>query len=54
MESDIKKENANNQYLGHCLGCGRFEALGNVSGLCWQCRQKQLLECEKGGDENVN
>ena len=36
-----RENNATNQYLGHCLGCKKFEALSNIEGLCWNCLQER-------------
>lgn len=36
-----------NQYLGHCLKCKRFEALSNIEGLCYQCRNKNFNKLSK-------
>lgn len=32
------EDNANNQYLGYCHRCKKFEALNNSEGLCYNCR----------------
>ena len=43
-----RRNDATNQYLGHCEGCNKFEALSNIEGLCYECRGKR----EKGEPTN--
>lgn len=31
---------ANNQYLGHCMSCHKFDSLSNIEGLCYSCRKE--------------
>lgn len=35
------RDNATNQYLGHCAKCGEFDALRRTDSLCASCRIKK-------------